>query len=63
MPILNCKPGPVETLPGLRRLGDRGRWETIRFAIERTDRTLRLCAILIVTGSISAVLLAILISR
>ena len=57
MSTLNRIPGSGKT-PRSPREG--GRWETIRFAIERTDRTLRLCAILLV-GSLCTALLEILI--
>jgi hypothetical protein len=45
-------------MPNHRR--DGGRWEIVRFAIESTDRTVRLCAILL-AGSPCAALLEILI--
>jgi hypothetical protein len=64
MSALNGKPGPGEKFPILRRCSVGGRWETISFAIERTDRTLRLCVIMLVTGSpLATELLAILIRR
>jgi hypothetical protein len=59
----NGKPGPCEKLSSLRHYHTGGQWETISFAIERTDRTLRLCAIMLVTGSPLAGLLAILCRR
>jgi hypothetical protein len=44
MSTLNRLQGSGKT-PNHRR--DGGRWETVRFAIESTDRTVRLCAILL----------------
>lgn len=58
MSIPDRSPCPGKA-PGSPR--DRGQWETIRFAIQRTDRTLRLCAILLVVGSPLTALLTILI--
>jgi hypothetical protein len=45
------------------RRSDRGQWEMLHFAIQRTDTTLRLCLILLVAGSPYTILIAILIHR
>jgi hypothetical protein len=58
MSKLNRTRHPGKTPPIPR---DHGQWETIRFAIQRTDRTLRLCLILLAASTPCTVLLEILI--